>query len=139
MGFLWYLSNDMIFFMILPLVIFTYCANKMIGYIFTLFLISANIVVSFIVSELGDHPVTIMKDPNNVQIYRMPWVRSGAYFVGCLFGIMYYEWNQSRTDYNYRSLPGAKFYISVYKNKILRLFLQVFSAGVMIFLIFIIH
>jgi len=82
MNVLWYLANDMVFFMFLPLVILTYCANKMIGYGLTIFLIFANIVISFIISETGNHPATIMKDPNVRNIYHKPWARFGAYFVG---------------------------------------------------------
>mmetsp|Transcript_3746 Transcript_3746/g.3475 ORF Transcript_3746/g.3475 Transcript_3746/m.3475 type:complete len:83 (+) Transcript_3746:1121-1369(+) len=82
MIFLWYLANDMWFFMFLPLIVLAYLNQKFLGYFLSIFMIIANIVTVFTISYLGDHPMVILKDENPSVIYHHPYSRFGPYFVG---------------------------------------------------------
>ena len=139
MNILWYLANDMLFFAFLPFVILAYVKRKTMGYILAIFLIVASMVNAFIISQVENHPITIIVDPNVRNIYHRPYTRFGAYYVGSLFGMFYFEWMKAEKNEKYRYLPGARFY-NIFKNsKIMRSISSILAAGVMLFLIFIVY
>lgn len=137
MNVLWYLANDMLFFMFVPIVVFLYVNKKLLGYISVLWLILVCIIVTFSISQHFKHPMTMIKDSNVRRIYHQPWTRFGAYFVGSLFGMMYFEWTKARNNPAYRNMIGTKFYDIIYNHRIIRLFLYLISSAIMLFLIFI--
>ena len=136
-GVLWYISNDMMFFMILPFVVFAYCRNKFIGYVLTGGLVMANMIVVFVLSAVNHHPMTIMKDSNASEVYHKPYARFGAYFVGCLFGMLYYEWKKSKTAPEYQRSLGAVFFGFIESSRAVRLFLHFIGTGIILFLVMI--
>uniref|UniRef100_A0A7S3NV25 Acyltransferase 3 domain-containing protein n=1 Tax=Euplotes crassus TaxID=5936 RepID=A0A7S3NV25_EUPCR len=127
----------MMFFIILPIVVFAYCRHKLIGYILTSGLIMMNIIIVFIISTVHHHPMTIMKDGNPSEIYHKPHARFGAYFVGCLFGIMYYEWKKSKTAPEYERTIGAIFFRFVESSNIIRYLFHLIGTIIILFLVMI--
>jgi len=134
---LWYLANDMMFFMLLPVVVLLYTRVKFLGYIASVKLIVANMITVFVLAAVHHHPMTMVKDPNKKEIYHSPYSRFGAYFVGCLFGILYYEWKKSKTNPAYERTPGAIFYGLFENNRIVRYLGQFFGLGIILFLVMI--
>ena len=135
MNILWYLANDMLFFMFLPIVIIVYCRSKLMGYILSCFLIVASMIVAFSLAAAHHHPITIIKDSKIREIYHQPYTRFGAYFVGCLFGILYSEWMKAKKNPELRKLPGAIIFNTIEGSRILRFVLHFTGAGVMVFFI----
>ena len=136
---LWYLANDMMFFMFLPIVVLAYCFNKFIGYIMSVFLIFTSMVTALVLTAVHNHPIILAKDPHGREIYHQPYTRYGAYFVGCLFGIFYYEWMKARNNQEFKNLPGNKIYCFIQNRKLVRITLQLISALIMVFLIAIVY
>ena len=72
-----------------------------------------SIVLTYIFSAVRGHTITILKDPAVEylrELYNYPYTRAGAYFIGVLFGIFYYEWMKSKKNPAFRNTIGAKLY-----------------------------
>ena len=136
---LWYLSNDMLYFVFLPFVVLAYIKNRKVGYTIVWILLLANVIVTFVVSEVGDHPITIFKDLNPRTIYHQPTTRFGAYVVGILFGFLYHEYMKAKKYPELNGQVGARFYNHVYNSKSTRLAFYLVSSFFMVFLILIPH
>uniref|UniRef100_A0A7S3KW64 Acyltransferase 3 domain-containing protein n=1 Tax=Euplotes crassus TaxID=5936 RepID=A0A7S3KW64_EUPCR len=136
-GVLWYISNDMMFFIFLPFVVFAYCRNKFIGYVLTSGLVMANMIIVFVLSAVHNHPMTVTKDKNSTEIYHKPYSRFGAYFVGCLFGFLYYEWKKSKTTPEYQGTLGAIFFSFAESRRAVRLAFHFIGTGIVLFLVMI--
>ena len=134
-GILWYVANDMQFFITLPFLVLTYTKNRIAGYILVYFLLFANIVCTFLVSIIDHHPMTTLIDPKRPYIYYMPYVRIGAYLVGVIFGIYYFEYIKSKKDPSFKNTHGFKLYSAIESNRSIRWGLYVICSFLMIFLI----
>jgi len=93
-GWVWYLMCDMQFFIISPPIIIVYCMNRKIGKLLVICMIGASMITMGVLSIIWN----IGMDGNSTKIqnvgdyvYNKPWTRMGAYFVGALFGISYFE------------------------------------------------
>uniref|UniRef100_A0A7S3P2S4 Acyltransferase 3 domain-containing protein n=1 Tax=Euplotes crassus TaxID=5936 RepID=A0A7S3P2S4_EUPCR len=135
---LWYLSNEMTYFLFVPIIVLAYLNSKLIGYSIVAFFNVISIILPFIFSHIRGHSITILKDPAAeymTEIYNYPWTRSGAYFVGVLFGILYFEYAKSGSDPFYRISLGARFYNLFKKNTLLCYISFFLSSIVMLFFI----
>ena len=74
-GWTWYLSCDMQYFLTLPFLIYAFCVKKGIGYLITLGLIGANILITFFISYHFNAGINIITDMgmNAEYIYFKPW------------------------------------------------------------------
>ena len=138
LGQLWYLSNEMMFFVLVPFIVLAYINKRFIGYAITSFLIFACFVTTFVFSHIRGHSITIIDDPAaewNKEFYNLPITRFGAYFMGVLFGIMYFEWMRSRKDPTFKLTFGAMFYNSIKNNGVLRYGIFLFSSVWMVLFI----
>ena len=101
-----------------------------------IFILIANIVTAFVISSKYHLSVARFFDPYYVKyFYKKPWIRIGAYQIGILFGMLYYEWkNRNRNDENNRFIGISLFY-KVKHSKIVRYLL--FIIGVVLFLFWI--
>ena len=99
MSWFWYLANDFEFFLISPLIIFTYCRNRICGYIFIFALMLGNIISTMVLTAVHNLGIIITMD-NSADffdlIYMKPWSRFAAYGVGALLGFLYYEYKQNQ-------------------------------------------
>jgi len=139
-GPLWYLSNEIKFFTILPLIVLAYINNKKIGYFLTCLLIFICFISTFTLSHIRGHSITTLKDPAGEYIeefYQYPLTRFGAYFTGVLFGIMYFEWMKSNITPAYKGTIGERFYNAVKFNPIVRYGLFFLGSCIMASLILI--
>lgn len=70
-----------------------YCFNRKIGYILVIFFIIVSMLTNGILTLVGD--VSIRLESDNIDalnlMYNKPWARMGAYFVGAIFGLSYFE------------------------------------------------
>lgn len=136
MGQLWYLANDMQFFIILPWIIYAYIKNRIAGYVVTYVLLAGNVITTFIISHVGEHSMSVINDTKQItNIYHMPYTRVGAYLIGVLFGIWYYEYKASAKDPNYNNKIGAVFFRQVYLNRGLRWSYYIIGAFFMVLLL----
>ncbi|CAI2387533.1 unnamed protein product [Moneuplotes crassus] len=90
----WFLMNDMQFFILSPPIIFLYCMNKKIGKLIPLVLVIISMIVNGVFTAIWDVSIFwVSEDGPDMQslMYNKPWSRMGAYFVGALFGISYFE------------------------------------------------
>ncbi|CAI2360959.1 unnamed protein product [Moneuplotes crassus] len=137
-GHLWYLSNDMTFFLFVPLVVLAYLNSKLIGYSFVIFLNIFGIVLPFIFSHIRGHTITMLKDQDvdsNIELNQHPYNRSASYSVGLLFGLLYFEWAKSKTDPTYQHSIGTKFYNLFSNSSILCVLSFVLSSCAILFFI----
>ncbi|CAI2359891.1 unnamed protein product [Moneuplotes crassus] len=138
LGQLWYLADEMTFFLFVPFIVLAYINKKVIGYIIVVFLNVISIILPFIFSHIRGHSMTTINDPAgrySKELYNHPYNRGGAYFVGVLFGIFYYEWNKSRTNPSYNFSLGARFYNFFKKNHLTCVVSFLVSSIVMMLLI----
>ena len=134
---LWYLANDMQFFMILPFLVLAYLRNKIIGYSLVYFLLFGNILWTFLVSIIDHHPMTTLIDPKSTYIYHVPYTRIGAYLVGVIFGIYYFEYIKSKRDPAFKASIGSMLYTLIESNRFIRWGLSIVCSLLMIFFIWI--
>uniref|UniRef100_A0A7S3KB49 Acyltransferase 3 domain-containing protein n=1 Tax=Euplotes crassus TaxID=5936 RepID=A0A7S3KB49_EUPCR len=135
---LWYLANEMTFFIFVPLIVLAYLNSKMIGYLIVGFANVISIILPFIFSHVRGHGISILVTPAQEyvpEIYNYPYTRTGSYFVGVLFGILYFEWNKSRTDPSYQVTIGAKIYNTIKNSTVLCYICIVMGGLVMLFFI----
>ena len=131
-GWVWYLANDMQFFIISPPLIMAYCSNRRIGKALVLFLIIASMLFNGIITLIGNVSINLQSDKiHNVadMMYNKPWSRMGPYFVGALFGISYFEMVSRE---KYRELTGSFFnkcYNSLRESKIISLVCCIIGIG----------
>ena len=131
-GWVWYLANDMQFFIMSPPLIIAYCHNRKVGKALVLFLVIASMLVNGIITLIGNVSITLQSDKiDNVGniMYTKPWSRMGAYFVGALFGISYFE--LVKCD-KYPELVGSFFnkcYRSLKESKLISLLSFVVGVG----------
>mmetsp|Transcript_27832 Transcript_27832/g.24625 ORF Transcript_27832/g.24625 Transcript_27832/m.24625 type:complete len:288 (+) Transcript_27832:670-1533(+) len=138
LGQLWYLSNEMIYFIFIPFIVLLYINKRKLIYLAMSFIIFSSIILNSIFSHIRGHSMTILKDPAQEwanEFYNYPFSRFGPYFIGATFGIMYYEWTKSHTDQRYGNTIGARFYNSVKNIALFRYTLFLISSIIMISLI----
>lgn len=114
MGWLWYLSHDMMFFLILPIEIFVYLKNRKMGHMFALFLFILSSFIVFIISETQNIGSSALTSPMYApRLYFVPWARLGAYQVGIIMGYFYYEYVKGNKPDGDRSSYGFKLFKSI--------------------------
>ena len=98
LNWLWYIQNDMQFFLLLPFQIWLYKKHRYLGYSLAYFILIGSCITSFIISAVNKMSINVIAEPNYwVLLYMRPWARINAYQVGVIFGMYYYEWmNRSK-------------------------------------------
>ena len=93
----------------------------------------ANVVTVFIISNAYSISVSRFYDSNYMRYYyKKPWTRIGAYQIGVLFGMMYYEWKNRDRDDKEQKFVGVLVFYKVKHSKVVRYLL--FFMGIAIFL-----
>lgn len=93
----WYVSMDMQFFIVAPLVIYVYLKNKKVGVIVNLILTISSIVTSIILSvayKLSVVPMKYNDDFNNV-FYKRPYNRINVFLMGILLSHQYLSYRDN--------------------------------------------
>ncbi|KAK0053757.1 nose resistant to fluoxetine protein 6 [Biomphalaria pfeifferi] len=91
----WYLSNDMQFFFISPLLIIPFCFKRVYGVLACMIFLAATIITTAILSVQNAWPVTLVSLRTTSLMgswfedyYIKPWCRLGPYVIGVLTGVM---------------------------------------------------
>eukprot|EP00343_Euplotes_focardii_P011854 CAMPEP_0205833682 /NCGR_PEP_ID=MMETSP0206-20130828/50181_1 /ASSEMBLY_ACC=CAM_ASM_000279 /TAXON_ID=36767 /ORGANISM="Euplotes focardii, Strain TN1" /LENGTH=426 /DNA_ID=CAMNT_0053140291 /DNA_START=585 /DNA_END=1861 /DNA_ORIENTATION=- len=126
-GWVWYLANDMQFFIVSPFLIYLYCKNRRVAYILLFTLIIISMATNGIFTLIKDVSPMIAADNFNAQswMYTKPWSRMGPYFVGAIFGFSYFELTRQDDFMELRNTTFNKIY-KILKDS------QYFSVGSMI-------
>ena len=102
MGHLWYLANDMQFYLITPLIVYMYCRKRVVGYLSIGVLMTISALIVAILTHkygLGSGPLTDPSGKYSDLIYFKPWGRIIPYLLGVILGFMYFEYK------NYERFP----------------------------------
>jgi len=77
-----------------PPIVYLYCKNRKIGKIVVLMLVFLSMLTTGLITIIGNLSIinqsTKIHNANDL-IYNKPWSRMGAYFVGAIFGLSYFE------------------------------------------------
>ena len=112
MGWVWYLANDMQFFIVSPILVFLYCKNRRVAYILAITLVVISMAINGALTVVFDiTPVLSSKkfDAGN-WMYGKPWSRMSAYFVGGIIGLSYFEFSKKDTYLELEFTTFNKFY-----------------------------
>lgn len=138
-GWLWYVSHDTIFFLTLPFQALAYMKNRKVGYIVAFFILLVHFLVVMSITIHYDISSSILNDSNyGSKLYFRPWARFGAYQVGIVLGLFYYEFKKGDTPEGNKSLLGYRIYKSIQISSVIRWILYVTGLALIIFLVFII-
>ena len=101
LGHLWYLANDMQFFILTPPILFFYCRRRWASYLALGLLTIASVITVAVLTHKYNLPSGGMVGTNldiySDKIYIKPWGRILPYIMGIVLGIMYFEFkNQSK-------------------------------------------
>lgn len=89
---MWYLANDMQFFIFLPIICLIYRKSRISAYLFNLVVLAFGIGSVFILSQTFELGSNVLSAANYSDLlYIKPWARCPAYVIGLMFGMMYYE------------------------------------------------
>lgn len=119
-GWVWYLANDFQFFIISPPIIYAYCKNRIAGYMLIGFLIFVSMMVNGILTLV--YNIGIDLSSNQVDgmtlLYSKPWGRMGAYFVGALFGLTFFEYRNREKYPQFENTVSTGMYEKLQKSRI---------------------
>jgi peptidoglycan/LPS O-acetylase OafA/YrhL len=121
MGWLWYLSCDMVYFIILPFQVVAYLNSRLAGYLTVFLILLVNIIV--VISLTIKHDISsslLVGTGNSEYIYFKPWARAGAYQIGVLVGMLYYEYTKGNKPEGDRSKIGYRLFMLVNLSKAVR-------------------
>jgi len=138
LGQLWYLANEMTYFLFVPFIVLVYINKRRAGIILVVFLNIASMILTYVFSTIRGHSITLLKDPASKwrrEFYFFPYTRAGSYFIGVLFGIFYYEWMKSKKNPAFRNTIGAKLYDLVENSTAIAVGCFIIGSVIMICLI----
>lgn len=90
---LWYVSSEIQFFIFLPIQCWVYIRNRYAGFALSVFILLSSMASAFVLTEMYGISISRAGDSNYVNyLYVKPFSRIGAYQVGIIFGMLYFEW-----------------------------------------------
>ncbi len=112
-GWVWYLCNDMQFFLILPFIVIIYHKNKMFGLLTILMLCLGSFAVQFALGyhysfDLSFARQSVMGEQTNI-FYIKPYCRLNTYFMGVLLYLIYEEGKNPATSF--RSIAAFQSFV----------------------------
>ena len=136
-GWLWYISHDFLFFIGLTFQVFAYTKKRFIGYLLASLLLIGNLALVIGLVVHFDISSSILVDPNyGSKIYFRPWSRLGAYQVGVIFGMFYYEYIKGDKPEGDKSKIGYKLFKSISLSRVIRCVLYITGFIMIIAMIF---
>ena len=142
-GWVWYLANDMQFFIVTPPIIMLYCRHRKaaLAFILTSTFLSCFITFMFAVTQNYGisffHPTTDDKIPYSDTTYVRPWARYQAYGVGLFAGLMHFEYKYQDKYPEMSGSFGARYMNAVREGRYLPTILFLLGAFICQFLIWI--
>lgn len=109
------------FFLLVPFQIIAYKKHRYLGYGISYFILFGNILSTFIISAINKLSINPVVEPNYLMLlYIRPWTRIGAYEIGILFGMFYYEWINREKSHLFKNSIGTILFNAVYNSRIIR-------------------
>jgi len=100
-GHVWYLANDMQFFLLSPLFLYSFKQSRLFGYLVSasLWLTSTGCLLGITLS--GSYGI-LMQDMGNsfAKIYVKPWTRIGPYIIGLVTGYLLHEARKEKKQHS---------------------------------------
>jgi hypothetical protein len=138
-GWLWYLSNDFIFYLTLPFQVLAYINKRMFGYALAVLILIINFVVVISLTIQHNLGNSVLSDRTfGDYIYYKPWSRIGSFQIGIIMAMMYYEYTQGNKPEGNRSKFGYKFYKIINLSPVVRWVCYVSGFVSILFCVFIV-
>ena len=92
-GHVWYLANDMQFFLLAPILLYSFKTNRILGFGVSATLWLAHIATTLGITINGKYGILITDLANDTfnDIYTKPWTRIGPYIIGLVAGYLLYD------------------------------------------------
>ena len=121
---MWYLANDMQFFILTPLFLYAYCNFRAIGYfLIGLFMVASTLTIGLLTRQfdIGPDPLNDITQQYNDKLYFRPWARITPYLIGLLLGLMYFEFKQQEKYPEFKGRASVKIFYLLSRFQWLRL------------------
>ena len=93
LNYLWFASDVMIFFMLLPPQVLLYFRSRKASYILSSLFIIASMATTGILVFAYDININILSDmQNGDKVQSRPWCKIGVYQIGFVFGVFFFEY-----------------------------------------------
>jgi peptidoglycan/LPS O-acetylase OafA/YrhL len=136
-GWLWYLSNDFIFYLTLPFQVVAYINKRIFGYALAILILIANLIIVIALTLQHNLGNSVLSDPTfGDYIYYKPWSRIGAFQIGVIMAMMYYEYVKGNKPEGDRSKIGYKFYNVINLSRVVRYACYTTGLGFILFCVF---
>jgi len=98
LGHLWYLANDMQFFLSAPFVVFPYVTSRRLGWAVVLLLIVASTVANVVIAIDGHYTASTLFDSHYfTHMYIQPYIRAQVYLVGIALAFAWDTWREPKS------------------------------------------
>jgi len=136
----WYLANDFQFFLMSPPIIYAYCKNRKLGYILPLSFCIVSMLISGVITWIFGYSVvltsaTATQDGMSL-LYSKPWGRMGAYFVGAMFGLSYFEHDKQQKHPEFKGTTFNNFYEKLRVSRVTSLAVATVGIGLTALFVF---
>jgi len=93
MTYLWFVTDVMLFFIVLSFQISLYFKNRKAAYLLSAFLIVASsILTGIIVMGYNVRMNALTDQETGFLVYYRPWCKVGIYQIGVIFGMFFFEY-----------------------------------------------
>jgi hypothetical protein len=124
------------FFLLLPVQLWLYTKNRLIGYLSSSILLISCVICSFIITYTNDLSIVRFGNPIYVfNLYTLPWTRIAPYQIGIIFGIMYFEWKIRKDNIVIGSGWASNIFEKVKYSPLLRYSLIALGIVIQLFLV----
>ena len=83
----------------MPFIVFAFTKNRLIGYLIPIMIVIANLAVTTGLAFYYEADPNPFMGTYFLNMYLKPWVWCGAYFVGVIFGFLYWEYKNEETKF----------------------------------------
>ena len=130
-GWVWYLANDMQFYLFAPIILWIYYNWPKWGISLILFLMTCSFIIQMSLAVSMNLSMCILKYKEDFveYYYRRPYNRCNPYLLGLLVGILYTSWVNKEDNFGFRL---CKF---IYNNMIIRLLMYVIGFNLMFWVV----
>lgn len=128
----WYLANDWQFFLMTPPIVYLYCKKRHFGFITCALLIIICMLINGIYTAMYDFSISIMgvfKENPMDLLYSKPYARMGAYFVGGIVGLSYFEYSTKEKYREFENTLSTGIFLKLKNSRLLSLFSLLFGFG----------
>jgi len=95
-GHVWYLANDMQFFLLSPIILYAYKCHELFGHLVAAVFWLTSIFSNLGITLSGTYGIlfTDLSGPAFADIYVKPWTRIGPYIIGIVAGYLLYKYRK---------------------------------------------